>query len=65
MDNKNCSFGEGITVTPDGKNELDPCIYEELARYANVTVIISKCKKCGKIDISWEKQDDTEEISFF
>lgn len=54
-----CSFGNNITIKPDGINELDPCVYEELERYKNVTVIISRCKKCGHIDISWKKQFDT------
>ena len=58
----NCSFGDGIVIKPDGIHELDPCEYEEIEAYANVTVHISRCRKCGKIDISWEKQDDTEKI---
>lgn len=57
-----CSFGEGISIKPDGINELDPCVYKEIEKYANVTITISKCVKCGRINIEWEKQDDTEEI---
>ena len=57
-----CSFGDGIIIKPDGINELDPCIYKEIEKYANVTITISKCVKCGRINIEWEKQDDTEEI---
>lgn len=57
-----CSFGDGITIKPDGINELDPCIYEEVEKYANVTVIILKCKKCGHIEIEWQKQDNTEAL---
>lgn len=56
-----CSFGDTV-IKPDGINELDPCIYEEMEKYANVTVTISRCKKCGHVDISWERQEDTEEI---
>lgn len=56
-----CNFG-GIVIKPDGVNELDACLYEEVERYKNVTVIINKCKKCGNIDISWLRQDDTEKI---
>ena len=44
----------GITV--------DPCVYKEIEAYKNVTVIISKCVNCGAIDISWQRQADTEEI---
>ena len=60
---KKCSFGDNIVIKPDGIHELDPCMYEEIERYANVTVSISKCKTCGHIDISWYKQEDTEEIT--
>lgn len=59
---KKCSFPEGIDVRLDGKNSLDPCIYDEIEKYANVTVTIMRCRKCGHIDISWERQEDTEEI---
>jgi hypothetical protein len=41
---------------------LNLCIYEDVEMYTNVTVIISRCKKCGHIEISWTKQDNTEEI---
>lgn len=59
-----CHYPDGMTIKPDGVHELDPCIYEEIERYCNVTVIISKCKKCGKVDISWERQEDTEEVDY-
>ena len=58
---KKCSFGD-ITIKPDGINELDPCIYEDIEMYANVTVVVSRCKKCGHIEISWIRQENTEEI---
>lgn len=57
-----CSFGEGVTIKPDGVNELDPCLYEDIAVYKNVTVTISQCKRCGKIDVSWKRQPDTERV---
>lgn len=41
---------------------VDPCVYKEVEAYKNVTVIISKCIHCGEIDISWKRQEDTEEI---
>ena len=47
MNNK-CSFGD-MTIKPNGINELDPCIYEDIEMYTNVTVVISRCKKCGHI----------------
>ena len=57
-----CKFPDGITIKPDGIHELDPCIYQEVERYANVTISIKRCKKCGNIDISWFRQEDTEEL---
>lgn len=57
-----CSFPNGTVIKPDGVNELDPCIYEEIERYANVTVSIKRCKVCDHIDISWYRQEDTEEL---
>ncbi len=44
-----CSFPGGLTVRPDGVNELDPCVYEEVERYRNVTVSVLRCPKCGAI----------------
>lgn len=58
-DNK-CHFPEGITIKPDGIHELDPCVYETVERWKNVTVEVRKCKNCGHIDIVWMKQDNTE-----
>jgi len=45
-----------------GEMPLDPCIYEEIERYANVTVSINRCVKCGNISISWYRQEDTVEL---
>jgi hypothetical protein len=57
-----CKFPEGMTIKPDGVHELDPCIYvtEQLLR--NVTVMIDKCEKCGHYEITWFRQDNTEEV---
>lgn len=57
-----CEFPNGMVVKPDGINELDPCDYEEIQRFANVTVSVRRCKKCGNIDIGWYRQEDTEEL---
>lgn len=57
-----CEYPEGIVFKPDGIHELDPCMYQEIERYANVTVSIRKCEKCGHIDIVWFRQEDTEEL---
>ena len=57
-----CSFGDGITVKPDGANELDPCLYQEIGTYENVTVHILRCVRCGHIEVEWERQDNTIDI---
>lgn len=54
-----CSFGPGVTIKPDGINELDPCDYELIEKHGNVTVEILRCKKCGHIEILWHRQEDT------
>ena len=57
-----CQFPDGLVIRPDGVNELDPCVYEDIEKYANVTVTVSRCKICGHIEISWTRQPDTEEL---
>lgn len=55
-----CKFPHGVTIKPDGKFELDPCLYETVERYKNVTVEIRRCARCGHIDIAWRRQENTE-----
>ena len=57
-----CRFPNGIVVKPDGINELEPCRYEDIEIHKNVTVIVSRCKKCGHIDYQWKRQPNTESI---
>jgi len=57
-----CSLPDGVTIKPDGVNELDPCVYKVEERYANVTVEVRRCVSCGNIDIAWERQENTEEV---
>ena len=54
------STGEKFVLERTHDNE--PCIFREKEKYRNVTVVISECKKCGHTDISWIRQDDTEEV---
>lgn len=56
-----CSWGDGIEAKPGGI-ELDPCVYEDVEAHRNVTVIISKCRVCGHVEISWIRQPDTEDV---
>lgn len=63
MNDKRCSFADGIVaVKPDGRHDLDPCVYEDVEVWRNVTVVVSRCMNCGHIEISWHKQDNTEQI---
>lgn len=57
-----CEWPEGITIKPDGIHSLDPCVYMEIERFSNVTVSINKCIYCGHVEVSWFRQEDTEEI---
>ena len=57
-----CKHSGGIIIKPDGATELDPCVYEDIEKYKNVTVIVSRCIYCGHIEISWVRQEDTEVI---
>jgi hypothetical protein len=57
-----CKFPNGIVIKPDGVNELDPCRYKVTEIHKNVTVEVSKCTVCGAVNISWHRQDDTEDI---
>lgn len=59
-----CKFPGDIIIKPDGVNELDPCEYEIIEIHRNVDVEISRCKKCGKIDISWYAKEETEDEYF-
>lgn len=54
-----CSFGPGIVIKPNGRDELDPCRYEVTEVHRNVTVEVRRCKKCGHVDIAWFRQEDT------
>lgn len=57
-----CKFPDGVVIKPDGASELDPCVYDVVERYRNVTVEVRKCKVCGCIDIAWRRQEDTEQV---
>ena len=53
-----CQPPEGVVIKPDGVNELDPCVYEEVETHHNVDLTILKCKKCGHMDFEWRYRDD-------
>ena len=61
-----CAFGDRnteITIKPDGRSELDPCLYEEIETYENVTVHILRCVRCGHFEVEWERQENTIDIT--
>lgn len=60
---KKCCFPEGITIKPDGENELDPCVYVTKKILKNVTVVILECENCGHTEIEWIQQPETEELT--
>lgn len=55
-----CKWGEGVSVKPDGTHDLDPCEYEVVETYRNVTIEVLRCKKCGHIELAWRRQENTE-----
>ena len=58
-----CSFGDGVTIRPDGVHELSPHKYELTEKYKNVTVEVLTCKDCGDVSIAWYRQDNTEDVT--
>ena len=56
-----CSFGD-IIIKPDGVNELDPCNFVEVEKHTHCVVTVLKCKRCGRIELEWERTEDTEDI---
>ena len=55
-----CQFPDGVIVRPDGINELDPCLYEEIEIVRHCTVHVLQCQRCGHIEIEWERETDSE-----
>ena len=51
-DPERCHHKDGDYVKI-GEHDIDPCLYEEIERHYNCNVIVSRCKRCGNIDISW------------
>ena len=56
-----CQYPKGMQMNVNGI-PIDPCVYEDCEIYQNVTVIVSKCKKCGHTEIQWKQQDNTQRI---
>ncbi len=54
-----CSHGDGVTVQVNGV-PVDACVFEDVKKYRNVTVIVIKCKYCERVSHAWILQDNTE-----
>ncbi len=59
MKKSKCEYHNGISIKPDGRSELDPCIYDVVEVHKNVDVEVSRCRKCGHIEVNWIRRDDT------
>lgn len=57
-----CAHGDGVTVKVGGV-PVDPCIYRAIETHYNCKVHILKCVRCGHIEIEWERQENTEDIT--
>lgn len=55
-----CQFPDGLTIRPDGVNELDSCLYEEIETIEHCTVHVLRCQRCGHIEIEWERESQDE-----
>lgn len=56
-----CEYPDGVKVEIGG-HEVDPCLYQEVEKWENVTVTVLRCKKCGHIEIEWEPQENTRRL---
>ena len=56
-----CTWPDGVEAKIGGI-PVAPCIYTDRQRLHDVDITISECEKCGAIDISWSKNEDTEVI---
>lgn len=57
-----CQFPDGMSIKPDGVNELDPCVYETIEYYTNVDIEVVRCKNCGNVEVWWHRNENTEQI---
>ena len=58
---KRCRHPGGAIVKPDGIHPLLPCVMEDKEIHRNVTVIVRQCPTCGHVEITWNRQEDTED----
>ena len=56
-----CQMPGGVIFRPDGVNELDPYLYDEIETIENATVHVMRCVRCGHIEISWERNKEDYE----
>lgn len=64
MKKHKCTYPPGMSIKPDGKSELDPCLYDLVEVHRNVDVEVLKCRECGHVEVQWIRRDDTEDDVF-
>ena len=58
---KKCRWPEGLTIKPDGIHPLSAHVMAAKEIHRNVTVEVGQCVKCGHVELSWYRQEDTED----
>lgn len=61
---RKCEFPNGMFIKPDGRNELDPCLYDIVEVHRNVDVNILRCRECGHVEVEWIRRPDTTDDVF-
>lgn len=56
-----CEWPDGVKLVVGG-HEVDPCLYEEIEKWENVTVVVNRCKRCGHIELEWYPQENTRRL---
>jgi glycine/serine hydroxymethyltransferase len=51
------------SITVGGEYQLDPEVYRDVEMWKNVTVVVSENVETGEMQVSWKRQEDTENIS--
>ena len=64
MKKHKCQFPNGISIRPDGKSELDPCVYGVIEVHKNVDVEVLRCENCGNVVVEWIRREDTMDDVF-
>lgn len=58
---KKCRWTDGVAIKPDGIHPLSPHVMVTKEIHRNATVEVEQCENCGHVEISWYRQEDTED----